>query len=143
MKKNIEDILREQKINNSKHDNMIVKISDTISLSPDIQTMFKSAYFRQKIKNRHFEGDIDLLAMNYDSSLYDDYTHWSEVKFGDSTLLIYEIKTTDSTKNYHRALRQLKKEKEFLKTFTNYQNFECFYAFGVGTGFTWRNERVM
>lgn len=136
------DILREQPLKNSKHDNIIRMIDNHITTSPNVLTMFKSAYFKISNHDKTWEGDIDYLAMLYDSKKYEVFG-WEEVPVGDNTLLLFEVKTNDTSKGYHKALSQLRKESDLIKTFTPYQSINCFYAFGVGKGYSFRVEEEL
>ncbi len=142
MKQDIETILRREKTTKSKHDNMITTISSIIEISPNVIVMYQNAYFKQKTKKRLWEGDIDLLALQYQHENYKDIFHWNEIPFEQSRLLLWEMKTNDTKVNYQKALKQLKKEKDFLKLFTAYQNIDCFYCFGIGNSLSWRYEKV-
>ena len=140
MNYSLDQILREQNLVRSKHDTMIKQVSDSTQISPNVETIYTSAYFKQSTKHKRWEGDIDLLQSFFDSK---QYVGWEEVPFNKTTLLIWEMKTTDTTKSYHRAISQLKKEKLFLQTFTNYQSIDCFYCFGVGNSYSWRVEKEL
>ncbi len=133
----LEEILKPQKLNKGKHDTLILKVESAITLSPNVMSMYKSAYF----KHNGVEGDFDYLAMFYDSKIH-DIEHWKEVPFADSTLLIFEMKSNDTSSNYHKAQRQLKKEKNFILNNTDYRSIDCFYSFNVGNSYMFRHEQI-
>ena len=131
----LEDIIKECPTNNTRHDRLIKSLAATTELSPNVITIAKNAYY----KIDKFEGDIDLIQMLRDGDKYDLYD-WQEVPFDDCTLLIYEMKTHDSVRNYGKALSQLQKSKSLITTKTDYKNIDPFYAFTLGDGgsYTWK-----
>ena len=124
-------------LNNSKHDNIIKLIKNHNEISPNIKTLFNNAHY----KLRRVEGEIDLLQLLYDSRAYPFIDDYHEVSPHDATLLLFEVKTNDTTCNYHKAKKQLKKSKQLIIEHTPYYTVDCFYAFGVGNGYAWRLEK--
>jgi len=140
MNSDLEYLLKPQKMVRSKHDNLIINVSNHTTISPNVLTMYMSAYFlKKKTKDSpRVEGDIDLLQMFYQHEEFRDIDHWKEIPFADAKLLIWEMKSTDNKNNYYRAKSQLKKEKKFIQDNTNYQDIDCFYCFNVGNSYSWR-----
>jgi len=127
-KYDLEYLLRPQKLVKSKHDQMIMNVASATEISPNVLTMYQSAYFKMdKTKQlARVEGDIDLLQMFYQHENRPDIMHWDEIPFNDSKLLIWEMKSNDTSKGYKKAMSQLKKEKQFIKDYTHYQDIDCF-----------------
>lgn len=139
MKYKLEEILTsKQPLNNSKHDSLIRQIAITNEVSPNIMTLFTNAYY----KTDKVEGEIDLLQLLYNSQEYKEIFDYKEIPYRDAKLLLFEIKTNDTTKNYYKAKGQLFKSKQELLRLTGYYDIDCFYGFGMGTGFAWRYERI-
>jgi len=141
----LEEILKPHKLNHSKHDELITKISSLNEVSPNIMTIALNAYY--KIRNNSHKGgwlesDIDLLQLLYDSKIYDWADNYTEIPFVDSTLLLFEMKTNDTTKNYRKALSQLTKSKKMILKYTDYKDVDCFYAFNIGNSFSYKLEQI-
>ena len=142
----LEELIEPYPTNHGVHDRLINNVSDTNELSPNVETIAKNAYYRVSDKGKpcgYIEGDIDLLQMFSDYEKYSLYD-WNEIPFNDATLLVFEMKSHDCTKNYHKALKQLKKSRDLIKDKTQYQCIDTFYAFNVGKGgsYSWRYEQV-
>ena len=130
-----------KKLCNSKHDSLIKQVDAITSVSSNIISLMRSAYYKVNTRKGLVEGDIDLLQFFYDSGKYfvEDY---NVVPFKECSLLVYEVKSCDSSRNYFKALSQLKKSKGMLLELSNYGNVDCFYVFGVGNSLGWRFEEV-
>ena len=133
----LDSLLKPYKLNRGKHDTLIRKITSNITISPNVLLMYQNAYF----KAYGVEGDIDALFMHYNAKTY-EIDDWREVQFNDSTLLLFEMKSNDTIKNYRKAKSQLIKEKSFITKHTNYQIVDCFYAFNVGNSHAFRFEQL-
>jgi len=128
----LDELITQHKLNHGTHDRLINVTKNNIEISNNILTVAYNAYY--KIKNKlglTVEGDIDLLQLLYNSSDYEELFDYREVSFGDSTLLLYEMKSRDSTRNYHKALKQLKKSKGLILNNTDYSKIDCFYVFNL------------
>ena len=140
----LDRIVKEHKLNHGTHDGLIRKIEKDNTISSNVLNMYHNAYYKIRDNSKRggfLEGDIDLLQMFYDSSkIYADC--WKEVPFNDATLLLFEMKSSDTTKNYTKALTQLKKSKNMVKKYTDYQSINTFYVFNVGKSYVWRIEEV-
>ncbi len=143
-KRKIEDLLQPHKLNHSTHDRIITNVASAIEISPNVLVMYQNAYYKIKdprIRNGYLESDIDLMAMHYQHEDHKDILHWNEIPFNDSKILIFEMKSSNTKKSYSKAIKQLKRSKQMIKDYTNYQDIDGFYAYNVGTGHTWRYER--
>lgn len=112
----LENILLGHKLEDSRHDWVINMISFDNCISPNVKTLFTKAYY----KHKGFEGEIDLLQ-----------------RFMGDTLLLFEVKSNHTKKNESKALYQLKKSRDFLFKFSDYEKIDCFYGFGLNKGYSW------
>ena len=108
-------------------------------------TIAMNAYY--KIANKRFKGgfvesDIDLIQLFYDAKDYPYLNDYKEVSFGDAKLLLFEMKTNNTSRNYKKALHQLQRSKDVIRKYTDYQNIDCFYAFNVSNSIVWRFEDI-
>ena len=138
----LEDIIHPHQLDHGLHDTLIKNVASTNELSPDVMTIAMNAYY--KIADKHFksgycESDIDLLQMQYDNEAY-PFESWQEIPFNNATLLLFEMKSSDSARNYKKAIYQLKRSKDMILTYTSYQKIDTIYAFNKGNGFVWRQE---
>mgnify|MGYP006304294151 CR=1 FL=1 len=126
----LETILHPQPLTTSPHDRLIMKVSADTQLSPNVMTLFTNAKYKQP----HFEGDIDLLQIMINSHFYGE-TPYKEIPVDETRLLMYEMKTTDNTKNRDKAMEQLYKSKNFLRRYSDYHDIDCFYASWCGKSY--------
>lgn len=145
MKYLLEDLIHPHKLNHGKHDTLIKDVAFNNERSPNITTIAMNAYY--KIKNAAHKGgwlesDIDLLQMLFDSNKYQLITDYKEIPFNESTLLLFEMKSSDSHRNHNKAMYQLKRSKNMIKDYTDYQSIDCFYAFNAGKSQVVRFEQV-
>jgi len=142
---NLENIIQPHELDHSKHDNLIKNINSYLIKQPDILPLAMNAYYKLK-NNAHkggwLESDIDLLLLKYEGN-FKSYDAWYEVPFADSTLLLFEMKTNDSGKNYSKALYQLYRSKHMIMDYTPYQFIDCFYAFNDEGNAIWRMEHII
>lgn len=134
-------LLRSFPLNNGTHDGLIKKVMEMTESRCVENVLFNGYYKVIDKKNRRYEGDVDLLQLFYDPSEYDVFSY-KEVPFNDSTLLLYEMKSSDTVKNYRKAKSQLVKSRDVITRFTDYDDVVCFYAFWNKQPFTWRVEKV-
>lgn len=134
---NLSEILKEQPLNNSRHDRIIRELSGVTQISPNVMTIFMNAYY--KIHGK--EGDIDLLQIWFDADKY-FFDDWKEIPANDCKLLLYEMKTGFSARNYTKAIKQLVKSKNVIQDLTDYQEVDCFFAYGVGNSIAWKYKKI-
>jgi hypothetical protein len=129
----LELILKPQKLNGGTHDALIKKIKSNNLNNPNILDMFVNAYY----KIGKYEGDIDLLQVLFNYKQFNYVENYKEIPVNDSKLLLFEMKSCHSRINETKAISQLKKSKSLIMYYSEYQNIDCFYCFGVGKGYIW------
>lgn len=135
----LEELLKPQKLLGTKHDQIIQNLSSSNEISPNVYTLFMSAYY----KIGPYEGDIDLLQLMYDHKKYELF-EYTDVPVKESKLLLFEVKSCYSARNYSKAIKQLVKSKHVLKDNTDYQDIDTFFCYGLNNSdsIVWRYEQI-
>lgn len=135
---NLDEILKEQKLNGGTHDGLIKRIKHDNSRNPNLIHMYSNAYY----KIGKYEGDIDLLQMMFNSRKYNDIDNFRDISSNDAKLLLFEMKSCHSRENEHKAIKQLKKSKSLIIDYSPYYDITTFYCFGVGKSYCWNQMEV-
>jgi hypothetical protein len=134
----LEDLLIVKGMSNSIHDRIVKDVKKFNELNPNIVSVVCCGYY----KNKKVEGEIDLLQMWFNSNVVKNVSSYKDVPFEKAILLLYEVKSVDSLRNYNKALYQLKKSKDFILNNSFYERINSFYVFGTNQGTGWRIESV-
>jgi len=141
----LQNIIKQHELDHSVHDGLIKNTMNSTEISKNIMTIAYNAYYKIpccKSKNGFIEGEIDLLQLLYSHKQYKEIFGYTEVPFADSTLLLYEMKSSDTVCNYKKAIKQLTKSKNMIRDFTDYYKIDCFYVFNIDNSFVVRFEQV-
>lgn len=132
--KELDEILTPYKLNKSAHDTLIKSVQQFMENGYGLQTAYRNARYkiphhRSDTNTSYLQSDIDLLQAGWDKDIYRGVEDFVELSPEEVDLYLYEMKTFHNQKNYHKALKQLKRSSKMIKDHTNYQNVYPFYCF--------------